>query len=260
MAPTKKTRSLTKVYESEGFAAESFREERVRNEDVEESVETAEAEVQFDGVIFLCINATEADCFTHHVFGLPETKKSIVKKVNPGMALFLFNVDQKCLHGIYTATLDGAMNLVPRAFQGKFPAQVLFVEDVDNASVSLQESEFIPAIEENYITDHKFRIELSSEQVGKLERIFRQKELENIDFGMDSPSAADPLINCALEGRHLLTDGRMEADRYFLRHPSTLCSPTKMGHRLDPAHGTIPLTKAMQRRGEIFLPSTQCTS
>ncbi|MCO5588919.1 hypothetical protein L7F22_042880 [Adiantum nelumboides] len=125
------------------------------------------------GAIFLCSNATEQQCFQHGIFGLPETKNYFVQNVKKGMKLFLFNVDQKLLHGVFSAASDGGMNLIPEAFghQHRFPAQVLF--EVHEACAPLQESTFRPAIEENYAFDHKFWNGLSFDQVSLLERMFR---------------------------------------------------------------------------------------
>ncbi|MCO5600160.1 hypothetical protein L7F22_054268 [Adiantum nelumboides] len=108
------------------------------------------------GAIFLCSNATERQCFEHHVFGLHETNKYFVQIVKKRMKLFLYNVDQKLLYGVFMAASDGGMNLIPQAFghQRRFPAQVLF--EVHEACAPLQENAFRPAIEENYVSDHKF--------------------------------------------------------------------------------------------------------
>ncbi|MCO5600159.1 hypothetical protein L7F22_054267 [Adiantum nelumboides] len=132
------------------------------------------------GAIFLCSNATERQCFEHHVFGLPETNKYFVQIVKKRMKLFLYNVDQKLLYGVFMAASDGGMNLIPQAFghQRRFPAQVLF--EVHEACAPLQENAFRPAIEENYVSDHKFLNGLSFEQVSRLEQMFRPRFREDI--------------------------------------------------------------------------------
>ncbi|MCO5608334.1 hypothetical protein L7F22_062541 [Adiantum nelumboides] len=132
-----------------------------------------QSEFALAGMIFLCSKATKEDCFRYHVLGFPEAKQDTVEKLKRGMKLFLFDVNQKLLHGIFKANSDGGMNLVPEAFrtsERKFPAQVRFCISKD--CTPLRESEFKDAIKDNYFGAHKFTGELSSEQVGKLMQIF----------------------------------------------------------------------------------------
>ncbi|MCO5572257.1 hypothetical protein L7F22_026010 [Adiantum nelumboides] len=80
----------------------------------------------FSGLIFMCNTATKKDCFKHHVFGPLEAKKVIEEKAKKGMKLFLFDIDQKVLYGVYMASSHGEMNLVSEDFQDlerKFSAQ-----------------------------------------------------------------------------------------------------------------------------------------
>ncbi|MCO5604052.1 hypothetical protein L7F22_058209 [Adiantum nelumboides] len=140
----------------------------------------------FSGLIFMCNTETKKDCFKHHVFGLPEAKKDIVEKAKKGMKLFLFDIDQKVLYGVYKASSLGGMNLVSEAFQDserKFPAQIRFRILKDCAP--LDESEFKPVIKENYFGRNKFRCELSLEQVGKLMQLFRPLDAQ----GLPKPEA-----------------------------------------------------------------------
>ncbi|KAH7352407.1 hypothetical protein KP509_19G043400 [Ceratopteris richardii] len=128
----------------------------------------------FSGLIFMCNAETKKDCFKYHVFGFPEAKMDVVQKAKKGMKLFLFDIDQKVLHGIYKASSNGGANLVPEAFQGserEFPAQIRFRIFKDCAPVD--ENTFKPVIKENYFGRNKFRCELSYEQVGKLMQLFR---------------------------------------------------------------------------------------
>ncbi|KAH7404756.1 hypothetical protein KP509_15G041200 [Ceratopteris richardii] len=130
--------------------------------------------VEFSGLIFMCNSETKKDCFKYRVFGLPEAKKNIVEQVKKGTRLFLFDIDKRILHGVYKASSEGGMNLVEEAFktsERKFPAQVRF--RIQKDCMPLDESHFKVAIRENYFRGNKFKCELSSEQVGKLIKLFR---------------------------------------------------------------------------------------
>lgn len=78
------------------------------------------------GFIFMCNRMTKPECYRFRVFALPAGRREIVKKINPGAYLFLFDTDVKLLYGIYLATSAGMLNLEPLAFGGRFPAQVRF--------------------------------------------------------------------------------------------------------------------------------------
>eukprot|EP00250_Pteridium_aquilinum_P010872 c19687_g1_i1 orf=665-1939(+) len=144
--------------------------------------------VDFSGLIFMCNTATKKDCFKHHVFGFPEAKKDIVARAKKGMKLFLFDIDQRVLYGVYKASSLGGMNLVSEAFQDserKFPAQIRFQIHKDCAP--LDESDFKPAIKENYFGRNKFKCELSYEQVGKLLKLFRPLDARGLPKPKSGP-------------------------------------------------------------------------
>lgn len=69
---------------------------------------------------------TKYDCYRNRVFGLPAGKLEVVKKVRKGSKLFLYDVNLKILHGIYTANSDGETNFEAYAFCGSFPASLTF--------------------------------------------------------------------------------------------------------------------------------------
>lgn len=79
------------------------------------------------GAIFMSNSGTKRECFKRKLFGLPSSEIKFVEKVKAGMILFLFEYDKRRLHGVFKATCDGSVNIVPNAFaaSGKqFPAQV----------------------------------------------------------------------------------------------------------------------------------------
>ncbi|KAJ0975861.1 hypothetical protein J5N97_017826 [Dioscorea zingiberensis] len=79
------------------------------------------------GAIFMSNRATKKECMKRGLFGLPHSQASFVNKLKAGMLLFLFEHEQRKLFGVFEATSDGAMNIIPNAFRSSgtpFPAQV----------------------------------------------------------------------------------------------------------------------------------------
>lgn len=79
------------------------------------------------GAIFMSNSETKEECFRRKLLGLPSGQAHFVKQVKAGMLLFLFEYERRELHGVYQATSDGAMNIVPHAYSSsgkQFPAQV----------------------------------------------------------------------------------------------------------------------------------------
>jgi len=79
------------------------------------------------GVIFISNSETKIECFKKGIFGLPSTEIQFVEQIKAGMILFLYEYDKRQLHGVFKASCDGGINIIPNAFAkagNRFPAQV----------------------------------------------------------------------------------------------------------------------------------------
>lgn len=79
------------------------------------------------GAIFMSNSGTRRECLRTGLFGLPTLYIPFVEKIKAGTTLFLFEYEKKLLHGVFMATCDGGVNIVPNAFAStgmKYPAQV----------------------------------------------------------------------------------------------------------------------------------------
>lgn len=133
------------------------------------------------GAIFMSNRKTMEECLRRNLFGLPFSKAGFVKHVKVGMVLFLFEYEKRELHGVFQASTDGAIDIVPEAFcsSGKrFSAQVR-ITTIWNCT-PLTEHEFSDAIRDNYFAANKFNFGLSKDQVHRLLLLFSSKKLKDL--------------------------------------------------------------------------------
>ncbi|KAK7368271.1 hypothetical protein VNO80_10296 [Phaseolus coccineus] len=131
------------------------------------------------GVIFISNSETKRECFKKGIFGLPSTEIQFVEQIKAGMVLFLYEYDKRQLHGVFKASCDGGINIIPNAFAkvgNQFPAQVKF-EPIWFCK-PLPEKLFRDAIRENYFSANKFNFGLSENQVYKLIYLFSKRKIE----------------------------------------------------------------------------------
>uniref|UniRef100_A0A8I6YJK1 DCD domain-containing protein n=2 Tax=Hordeum vulgare subsp. vulgare TaxID=112509 RepID=A0A8I6YJK1_HORVV len=83
----------------------------------------------YGGAIILCNHVTKLESFKQKLFALPDYATSFIRKIRAGMLLFVFEREEKKLSGVFEATSDGALNILPNAFHSlrkPRPAQVRF--------------------------------------------------------------------------------------------------------------------------------------
>ncbi|MFL6372834.1 MAG: DNA methyltransferase [Nitrososphaera sp.] len=77
-----------------------------------------------EGYIFACTNKSERECFDRMLFATSHVYGENVLKIKKGHVLFLLNIDRDRLYGTFLARSDGAKDIVPEAWDGRYPYQV----------------------------------------------------------------------------------------------------------------------------------------
>ena len=83
------------------------------------------------GFIFGCNSDTMDECLGRGILGLPANMKAAAECIRPGSSIFLFNVTDRLLFGIFEALTPASLNIEPRAFSknpnatsSPFPVQI----------------------------------------------------------------------------------------------------------------------------------------
>ena len=83
------------------------------------------------GFIFGCNSETMDECLGRGLFGLPAHMKITATGIRPGSTIFLYNVSEKLIFGIFESLTSAQMNLEPKAFSknpkattSPFPVQI----------------------------------------------------------------------------------------------------------------------------------------
>jgi cleavage and polyadenylation specificity factor subunit 4 len=83
------------------------------------------------GFIFGCSSDTMDECLGRGLFGLPAHMKTAASSIVVGSTIFLFNVTDRLLFGIFEALTPAVMNIIPTAFSkhpnaktSPFPVQI----------------------------------------------------------------------------------------------------------------------------------------
>jgi len=85
------------------------------------------------GFIFGCSSMTMDECLGRGIMGLPAHMKRAAECISPGCTIFLFNITDKLLFGIFEALTVATINIIPNAFSknpkattSPFPLQIRF--------------------------------------------------------------------------------------------------------------------------------------
>ena len=82
-----------------------------------------------EGHIFACTSKSERECFDRMLFATSHVYGENVLKIKKGDILFLLNIDTDTLYGTFLARSDGAKDIVPEAWKGRYPYQVQVSHD-----------------------------------------------------------------------------------------------------------------------------------
>ncbi len=77
-----------------------------------------------NGYVLACTSKSERECFDRMLFATNRVYGDNVLKIRKGDLLFLLNLDTDTLYGTFKAASDGAKDLVPKAWNGRYPYQV----------------------------------------------------------------------------------------------------------------------------------------
>mmetsp|Transcript_8662 Transcript_8662/g.18505 ORF Transcript_8662/g.18505 Transcript_8662/m.18505 type:complete len:639 (-) Transcript_8662:260-2176(-) len=75
------------------------------------------------GFIFGCNSQTMDECLGRGLFGLPAHMKIAASGIRPGSSIFLYNVSERLIFGIFEALTSAHMNMEPKAFSKNPKAQ-----------------------------------------------------------------------------------------------------------------------------------------
>ncbi|VFQ90613.1 unnamed protein product [Cuscuta campestris] len=134
---------------------------------------------ELGAVIFGCKAHTIEECLSKLIFGLPFGHFAYVKKISPGLPLFLFNYSDRKLLGTFEAASPGKLNIDAYAwtngngYETEFPAQVKI--KAFNRCYTLKESQFSSIIPDNYYDPDQpnfFWFEMDHSQTAKMVGLF----------------------------------------------------------------------------------------
>ena len=74
--------------------------------------------------IMLCNWQTEQECIHRNLFGDKAKRLECLEEIKPGDLGFLLNIDRDELIGVFRACTEAQLHIDPKAWKGKFPAQV----------------------------------------------------------------------------------------------------------------------------------------
>ncbi|KAG2604514.1 hypothetical protein PVAP13_4NG068512 [Panicum virgatum] len=183
----------------------------------------------FGGAVFLCNQLTRKECFNKKIFGLSPYCADFVEKVKAGTTLFLYDVEQCKLHGVFEATSDGAVNIIPDAYGRRYPSQIRFKRIW--FCKPLMEGEFRDAVQ-NYSVKNKFSYGLSHQQVAKLLHLFSSRNrlqlCQNPRLKDDLPKELETFLVKVIDVQSSPTSSSCGS----FKSPCQTCSSSTLGDKL----------------------------
>ena len=74
---------------------------------------------QVNSFVFACTNSSQSECFDRMLFGTSKPYGALAMRVKKGDFLFLLNLDTDLLYGVFRATTEGKVNIVPEAWKSE---------------------------------------------------------------------------------------------------------------------------------------------
>eukprot|EP01062_Namystynia_karyoxenos_P023694 TRINITY_DN19173_c2_g1_i1.p1 TRINITY_DN19173_c2_g1~~TRINITY_DN19173_c2_g1_i1.p1 ORF type:complete len:250 (+),score=66.08 TRINITY_DN19173_c2_g1_i1:101-850(+) len=121
------------------------------------------------GALFVCNGGTRDECMQRMLFGAPGSRVRDLMQLPEGTPIFLHDMSQQSLLGVYRSQGPGGENLEPDAFGGRFPAQVRVA--ADSEIVELRGREWQQLINWN---GRRAAMELNATQVAGLQGLVRR--------------------------------------------------------------------------------------
>lgn len=113
----KKAWDLTKPVSSNATIDEQkkndFHGESQREGLASEEVEKIELKNGVPGYMFVCNSATFDECIRRQLFGSPLNQQSEISWIQPGTPLFLCNLTDHMVHGVFVAETNARINIEP---------------------------------------------------------------------------------------------------------------------------------------------------
>jgi hypothetical protein len=182
------------------------------------------------GYIFMCSDATEAECFRRGLFGGTEKYARQVRGLKKGDYVYNYNFNSKKLHGVYEAVSEVKQNLVTSAWGGEYPIQVRVRRLLECEPLSREDLKNMTAIKFNAFSRPSARLaEQTAEDLNKLFK--RKKRVRTYD---------DANRYSTLDGHKVKSRGEEKIDNWLYTNGIL--------HVYEPA---IPETK----RGDFFIPA-----
>ncbi|KAL6606728.1 hypothetical protein ACP70R_042381 [Stipagrostis hirtigluma subsp. patula] len=185
----------------------------------------------YSGAIIICNRMTKREFLKQKLFALPGYAATFIQKIRAGMLLFLYEHEERKLYGVFEATSDGALDILPDAFASlwKFrPAQVLFKRVW--FCKPLTEVDFPDAIKGSFHPQMSF-LGISYLQVLDLVNLFSSKMIQLQPYQKPKPKVLwDFRMSLARTGREFSLHTHSNA--YSRRSSSMFCNNrTSFPHR-----------------------------